>query len=283
MKNKDQTHSESKVIYKVPSITSDTYLNTDKSLKDGVPLVIIDTETTGVGENDTIIEISMIKVHYSPSAGKIYKVIGTFEGLQQPPEPLTEDIIRITKLSDEDLEGKSISEEEVKTFLEGGPIMIAHNAGFDRPKFDKQFPSLSNLRWGCTLKGVCWDKIDNPCLRLDYLLWQKGWYYEGHRALNDCEALLMLLYSDKSIIQEVIEGVTEGAYLVEAVGNTYSVKDDLKSAGFYWCDGNGGRLKGWRTLIPSGKANECKGLLVELYSEGKDAIFTKLTSRDMYK
>ena len=29
--------------------------------------------------------------------------------------------------------------------------------------------------------------------KLDYLLWARGWFHDGHRALNDAEAALFLL------------------------------------------------------------------------------------------
>ena len=90
--------------------------------------VVFDLETTGLYPNsgDSIIEIGAVKL-------KNGEIIDRYDELINPGKLLTEEIIKITGINNEMLEGKRTEEEAMRDFLkwiDKLPI-IAHNAKFD--------------------------------------------------------------------------------------------------------------------------------------------------------
>ena len=90
--------------------------------------VVFDLETTGLDPKDgnSIIEIGAVRV-------KNNQIIDRFDELINPGMKLSEEIIKITSITDEMLAGKPKEEEVVKKFIKqvGSDIMVAHNARFD--------------------------------------------------------------------------------------------------------------------------------------------------------
>lgn len=90
--------------------------------------VVFDLETTGLYPNsgDSIIEIGAVKI----SNGNI---IDRFDELINPGKVLSDEIINITGINNEMLQGKRTEEESLKDFMKwvGDLPMVAHNARFD--------------------------------------------------------------------------------------------------------------------------------------------------------
>ena len=90
--------------------------------------VVFDLETTGLYPNsgDSIIEIGAVKIHDG-------KVIDRYDELIKPENPITEEISKITGITNEMLYGKRNEEDALKDFMVwvGDIPMVAHNAKFD--------------------------------------------------------------------------------------------------------------------------------------------------------
>ena len=90
--------------------------------------VVFDLETTGLYSNkgDSIIEIGAVKMCKG-------KIIDTFDVLVNPGIKISDEIISITGITNEMLEGKGNEEDTVKDFINwvGDLPMVAHNAKFD--------------------------------------------------------------------------------------------------------------------------------------------------------
>ena len=114
--------------------------------------IVFDFETTGLYPNsgDTITEIGAVKI----SNGEI---IERFDELIDPERELSEEIIKITGITNEMLKGKRKEKEVVETFMEwvGDYPMVAHNAKFDISFLEMAF-SKYNLG---TLKNVVIDTL----------------------------------------------------------------------------------------------------------------------------
>lgn len=121
------------------TLTKDTY-------------VVFDFETTGLYPNsgDSITEIGAVKI----SNGEI---IDRFDELIDPERLLSEEIIKITGITNEMLKGKRKEKEVVETFMEwvGDLPMVAHNAKFDISFLEMAF-SKYNLG---TLKNIVIDTL----------------------------------------------------------------------------------------------------------------------------
>ena len=90
--------------------------------------VVFDLETTGLyaDKGDSIIEIGAVKMING-------KIIDTFDTFVNPNVKLSSEIISITGINDEMLNGAPNEEDAVKTFINwvGDYPMVAHNAKFD--------------------------------------------------------------------------------------------------------------------------------------------------------
>ena len=98
--------------------------------------VIFDLETTGLYPNsgDLIIEIGAVKI-------KEGKIIDRYDVLINPNKILSEDIIKITGITNEMLMGKKSEKECVIDFMNwvGNIPMVAHNARFDMSFLDMAY------------------------------------------------------------------------------------------------------------------------------------------------
>lgn len=91
------------------------------------PFVVIDCETTGVSsDTDAITEIAAIAICSGEQ-------IGTFHSLVDPERKLSDHIIRLTSITNEDLIGAPKIAQVLPSLLEfiGDKIIIGHNVKFD--------------------------------------------------------------------------------------------------------------------------------------------------------
>ncbi len=101
--------------------------------------VIFDLETTGFYPNsgDSIIEIGAVKIQNG-------KVIDRYDELVNPNINISDEITKITGISNDMLKGKRNEEDSVKDFMKwvGDLPMVAHNA-----KFDLSFLDMAYLKY----------------------------------------------------------------------------------------------------------------------------------------
>lgn len=90
--------------------------------------VVFDLETTGLYPNsgDTIIEIGAVKL-------KNGKIVDRFDELIYPEKEISEEITKITCITNDMLKGKRLERDVVIDFMKwvGDIPMVAHNARFD--------------------------------------------------------------------------------------------------------------------------------------------------------
>jgi len=161
--------------------------------------VVFDLETTGLDpkEGNTIIEIGAVRV-------KNRKVTDRFDELINPGIPLSEDIKRITGITDDMLKDKDTEKNVLKRFMEwaADDILVAHNANFDL-----SFVKMAYLKYG--LGNFNYNVIDTLGMsrflepfekyhNLTILMkrYQIKWDEEKHhRADYDSEGTSMVLYA----------------------------------------------------------------------------------------
>ena len=107
--------------------------------------------------------------------------------------PIPPESTAIHHITDDMVRGQRLDEAAIGRVLEGAGLVIAHNAGFDRPFVEARLPAFRALPWACSLKEVPWDSLGLGSAKLDYLAYRYGFFFEGHRAEIDCRALLEVL------------------------------------------------------------------------------------------
>lgn len=211
--------------------------------------VILDTETTGLNyRDDEIIEIGLVAFTFD-GIGKIGDVIGVYGGLQQPSTPISAEITRLTGITDDMVEGQLIDMQRVRELIEPADLVIAHNAGFDRP-FCEAFSNIfANKAWACSVCEIDWNARGFEGTKLGYLIGQAGYFHDGHRAVDDCFALLEVLNrcvgEDEGPFAELLRTSGQSRVRIFAEHSPYEMKDHLKGRGYRWSDGSDGRPKSW--------------------------------------
>lgn len=204
--------------------------------------IVVDVETTGLNhESDEVVQLAMLPFDYEVGSGRILTVYNdlAFEGLREPAVPISEEASLITGLTADMVVGQSVDADAVASLVEAADLIIAHNARFDRPMVEKHWDCFASKPWACTLDGVDWLRQGFSAGKLDYLGMQFGWFYDGHRALADCEACLALLAQTLPkdgvrVMTAVREAALRKEWLVRAVNSPYDLKDKLRERKYQW-------------------------------------------------
>jgi DNA polymerase III subunit epsilon len=212
--------------------------------------VILDTETTGLNHRkDEIIEIGIIAFTFD-RAGVIGDITGVYGGLRQPSGAIPAEITRLTGITDEMVAGETIDMQAVEALIAPADLIIAHNAGFDRPFCEAFSPIFTRKAWACSNAEIGWSGRGYEGTKLGYLIGQAGFFHDGHRAVDDCFALLEVLDrqregDERTPFAELYEASQRSRVRIFAEHSPFEMKDHLKARGYRWSDGSDGRPKSW--------------------------------------
>lgn len=250
--------------------------------------ILVDTETTGLNPREAeVIEIGAIAFTYG-EGGEFGDVIGTFSALQQPSRAIPTEITDLTGITDEMVAGQMIDQNALRRFVEPADLIIAHNAAFDRPFCEGLSDSFRDKDWGCSNAEIAWRNRGFEGSKLGYLLQQCGLFHNGHRALDDCFALLEVLLREDgagSAFAELIVSSRRTVNRVWAENSPFETKDTLKARGYRWSNGSDGSPKAWWTEV-DGEALEAElsWLRTEVYNRADaEPLVRTLTARDRYR
>ncbi|WP_296506798.1 3'-5' exonuclease [Rhodoferax sp.] len=216
-----------------------------------IRVLVLDTETTGLDHAcDKIIELAILRVDVDTATGLPVGEVMVYDGLEDPGMPISKEITAITGISNEMVQGQHLDEARIASLLEGADLVIAHNAGFDRPFCEARLPAFAQLPWGCSFADIDWKKEGQGSAKLEYLALAKGWFYDAHRAEVDCHALLAVLgeqlpTSGQSGLAQIIALSRQPSYRVQANNAPFEAKDQLKARAYRW----NAEQKVWHTRI----------------------------------
>jgi len=212
--------------------------------------LLVDTETTGLQhDRHEIIEVGAVAFTYDDT-GAIGDVVGVYSGLRQPSSPIPPEITRLTGITDEMVAGQEIDLAALEELVEPADLVIAHNAGFDRPFCEKLSPAFVPKAWACSVTEIRWADHGFEGNKLGYLVGQSGLFHEGHRATDDCHALLEVLArpigdGGTAPFAELLQSSGRCRMRIFAEHAPFDMKDHLKARGYRWSDGSDGRPKAW--------------------------------------
>lgn len=214
----------------------------------------LDTEATGLNpDTDKVIELALVPFEYD-AEGRIYRVLPAYNALQDPGVPISDFITRITGITDEMVAGQAIDLQQVAHFLSGVSIVIAHNARFDRPFVESLYPGFETAAWGCSIADVNWNEEGFEGVKLEYLGYKYGFFYEGHRATIDClagiELLSQTLPSGDRVMKRLLDNAGRTHVRLWADRAPFAKKDTLRQRGYRWSPGGEGIRKAWYKDLP---------------------------------
>lgn len=205
-----------------------------------VKAAIVDTETTGTNlATDKIIELGIVVVEYCPESGQVYRVLETFNELEYPNCPIPPESTLIHGITDDMVSGKKINDAAVEALMTDVPLVIAHNASFDRGFIEARLPLFIKKSWACSYAQIPWKSEGISSAGLEFIAYRSGFHYVGHRASVDCHALLEVLQSDlpssgNKVMRVLLEKARIPEFKVCALKAPFDNKDKLKERGYRW-------------------------------------------------
>ena len=138
--------------------------------------------------------------------------------------------------------------------------------------------------WACSHAEVSWPQFGFEGSKLGYLLSQCGWFHQGHRAVEDCHALLEVLASplpggDICAMAYLLGSARKTLLRIWAEHSPFEMKDALKKRGYRWNDGTDGRPKSWFAEITEDAYEaELAFLRQEIYRRNVEPFAQQITA-----
>lgn len=258
---------------------------------DGTPTrtaLLIDVETTGLDlQKDEIIELAMINFTYSLE-GRVFEIGATFQRFNEPISPISPEITRITGITDAMVAGHTIDETEVAAFVKPVGLVIAHNAGFDRRFAERLSDVFVTKPWACSMSQIDWAAEGFEGTKLHYLATGAGFFYDRHRAEDDCRAVIELLatklpVSNRTALAILLERARQPTWRIWAENSPYDLKDALKARGYRWNgDGNANPRAWYVDADDAQREAEISFLKKEIYLRDVDLIVHRMDAYNRF-
>jgi DNA polymerase III subunit epsilon len=220
--------------------------------------VVVDTETTGTSRSDDqIIEVGLVRFEYGEATGEVSRITDVYSGLEDPGRPIPPEATAIHGITDAMVAGQRLDDGRIAALLNGASFVIAHNAAFDRPFLEARVPAFAAAQWACSFAQVPWEQEGFRGMKLEYLGWQSGFFFDAHRSEIDCRALLEVLRrplpkSGVIALKRLLETAAEPALRLWATGSPFETKDVLRERGYRWDPDR----RCWHRLVAKSAAKE---------------------------
>lgn len=214
-------------------------------------LLVLDTETTGLEvAKEQVIELALLRVAVDTATGLPVGSVQVYDGLEDPGRAIPPAITAITGITDAMVHGQRLDESTIAHMMEGVDLVVAHNAGFDRPFVEARLPEFARLPWACSFADLDWKSLGQSSAKLESLALACGWFYDAHRAETDCHALLAVLAqpqarfghgkpveaSETAVtgLSVLLAAAEQNHHRLQATGAPFEAKETLKARGYRW-------------------------------------------------
>ena len=281
-----EKHEDYRILSRISSPSTWNLPMSERQSRRGL---FVDVETTGFNtETDEIIEVALLPFDYDPKVGGIIAVHENeaLDEFRDPGIPIPSGSSQIHGITDDQVRGKVVNEARINSLVAQADLIIAHNAAFDRPMLERVWPCFATKPWACSLVDVDWRAEGFGAGKLDYLLMQQGWFYDGHRALSDCLAGVFLLSrslptSGMLGMFALLQSARVQRFSIHAVGAPFDSKDDLRKRGYRWDPGSESREKAWWTIVENTEA-ELEWLAQNIFHRESQLPVKAVTATDRF-
>ena len=253
--------------------------------------IVVDVETTGLDQSrDAIIQFSGLRFRYGARTGRILATEPPVTAYNDPGTPIPPLVTRLTGITDEMVAGARLDQDELGRLVAPADLIIAHNAGFDRPFLDTHLPTVfKDKPWACSLHEVPWESYGYSSRSLEFLLYRHHRvFFEAHSAEADCTAVVYALsipFEDGRLpMAALLESARKRTQRIWALQAPIEFKDLLKERGYRWNPGQNGRPRAWFKdfLEDSAVDAELQWLSDQIYSGGTGWTIEFLDARRRY-
>lgn len=250
--------------------------------------LFVDVETTGLDPaHDEIIELAMVPFSYGTDGG-VYGLSAPFAQLNQPSKSIPPEITAITGINNAMVAGYSIDPAAVAAFVAPVSLVVAHNAAFDRRFLERFCQTFTTKPWACSMSQVDWAAAGFEGTKLAYLAAAAGFFYDRHRAVNDCLAAIELLAgrhhsSGQTSLYHLLDTARRPTWRIWAEHSPFDLKDHLKARGYRWnAEGIGGP-KAWYTDVAEAlREAELHFLKTEIYGREYAPLMRRIDAYDRF-
>ncbi|MFW7270066.1 3'-5' exonuclease [Gluconacetobacter sp. Hr-1-5] len=250
--------------------------------------MFLDVESTGLDPvSSEIIELAIIPFDYN-TQGQITAIDKPLHQFNEPAEPIPPEITVITGLTNDIVAGHRLDIAAVELLVTQADLILAHNAAFDRPFAERLSPVFASKPWGCTMCDVPWKEEGIEGRRLADLLGQFHYFFDAHRAIDDCEAGIALLTktlprSGLRVLARLLDVARRPTWRIFAEGAPFEAKDILKLRGYKWnTDGSIGPKSWWIDIQKSNLEDELNYLRAEIFKRSIDLPIFEITAFQRY-
>lgn len=246
--------------------------------------LLLDVETTGLEASDEVIELAMVPFTYGAD-GQIFEVLPAYQAFNEPAKPITAEITKLTGITSEMVAGQRFDLAQIESIVHGASLVIAHNAAFDRPHAERVSSLFSKRPWACSMSQIDWADEGFEGAKLCYLAMGAGFFYDRHRAVNDCHAAIELLsrrlpVSGQLGLAALLDRARQPSLRVMATGSPFEAKDLLKARGYRW---KPDAKTWWSELSVADGEAELEWLRAEVYRHpGREIPIKKITAMDRF-
>ena len=265
----------------------ENFVNLSKEYQNESALKVcfLDLETTGSNkETSKIIEFAGKLTAIDKNNGELIGIIDSYQSFNDPEEPISQEITRITGITDEDVEGHSLNWGIISQIMHDADIIVAHNASFDRAFMDRYLPLSKDKVWVCSVNDINWAERGFNARGQEILCIWHGFYYESHRAMYDVDALIHLVTYDvkeqNKASLELIANSTKSSYQIAAINSPYETKDLLKSRKYRW---NPTRKYWWKNIFLEDLESEKEWMADNIYNGYFQGQVVEISLTDKYK
>ena len=265
----------------------ENFVNLSKEYQNESALKVcfLDLETTGSNkETSKIIEFAGKLTAIDKNNGELIGIIDSYQSFNDPEEPISQEITRITGITDEDVEGHSLNWGIISQIMHDADIIVAHNASFDRAFMDRYLPLSKDKVWVCSVNDINWAERGFNARGQEILCIWHGFYYDSHRAMFDVDALIHLVtYNVEGLNNAVLElliNATKPTYKIIALNSDFDKKDLLKARRYIW---NAPKRYWWKNLTPEEVDNEKEWMASHIYNGDFQGRIDEIALTDKHK
>jgi DNA polymerase-3 subunit epsilon len=250
--------------------------------------LFVDVETTGLDPiRDEIIELALVPFVYGLD-GCVFGIEEPYEALREPTVPISASITSLTGITAQMVAGKCLDSAVISTMAAAADLVVAHNSAFDRRFLERLDTTFAMKPWACSMCEIDWRNEGHEGVKLAYLAMGAGFFYDRHRAANDCRAAIELLAAPlpstgKPAMERLLHSARRATWRIWAENAPFARKDELKACGYRWnAEGIDGPKSWYIDVDDEDRQTQLQFLRSEIYRRDVEPKMRRLTAYERF-